>query len=89
MIFPHTLGGSAIFFLVRVIQVYNFLILARVLASWIVRDPTNQIYHFLYSITEPLLGRIRKIMPMMGLDLSPIIAYFLLNLIANLLISLI
>lgn len=89
MIFPHTLGGSAIFFLVRVIQVYNFLILARVLASWIVRDPTNQIYHFLYSITEPLLGRIRKIMPMMGLDLSPIIAYFLLNLIAKLLISLI
>lgn len=87
MIFPHTLGGSAIFFLVRIIQVYNILILARVLASWIIRDPDNQIYHFLYSITEPLLGRIRRIMPMMGLDLSPIIAYFLLNLVANLLIS--
>jgi len=87
LIFPHTLGGSAIFFLVRIIQVYNILILARVLASWIIRDPDNQIYHFLYSITEPLLGRIRRIMPMMGLDLSPIIAYFLLNLVANLLIS--
>lgn len=87
MIFPHTLGGSAIFFLVRIIQVYNILILARVLASWVIRDPDNQIYHFLYSITEPLLGRIRRIMPMMGLDLSPIIAYFLLNLVANLLIS--
>jgi YggT family protein len=87
LIFPHTLGGSAIFFLVRIIQVYNILILARVLASWVIRDPDNQIYHFLYSITEPLLGRIRRIMPMMGLDLSPIIAYFLLNLVANLLIS--
>jgi len=89
LILPHSLGSSAIFFLVRIIQVYNFLILARVLASWVVRNPENQIYHFLFSITEPLLGRIRKIMPAMGLDLSPIIAYFLLNLIANLLTSLI
>ena len=89
MIYPTSITGSILFFVVRIIQVYNYLILARVLASWIVRDPNNQIYHFLYSITEPVLGPIRRIMPSMGLDLSPIIAYFLLNLLAQMVRSLI
>lgn len=89
MIYPTSLSGSILFFIVRIIQVYNYLILARVLASWIVRDPNNQIYHFLFSITEPVLGPIRRIMPSMGLDLSPIIAYFLLNLLAQMVQSLI
>lgn len=89
MIYPTSITGSIIFFLVRIVQVYNYLILARVLASWIVRDPNNQIFHFLYSITEPVLGPIRRIMPSMGLDLSPIIAYFLLNLVAQMLSTLI
>jgi len=89
LIYSTSLSGSILFFIVRVIQVYNYLILARVLASWIVRDPNNQIYHFLFSITEPVLGPIRRIMPSMGLDLSPIIAYFLLNLLAQMVQSLI
>jgi len=89
LIYPTSITGSILFFVVRIIQVYNYLILVRVLASWIVRDPSNQIYHFLYSITEPVLGPIRKIMPSMGLDLSPIIAYFLLKLLAQMVQSLI
>jgi len=75
-------------FLIRLIQIYNYLILGRVLMSWIVRDPDNKFYHFLYSITEPVLGRIRNIMPSMGLDFSPIIAYFILNLVARMLSAL-
>lgn len=73
-----------IIFAMRLIQVYSWLILARVLLSWIIRDPENRLYQFLYSITEPLLGRIRKLLPaMMGLDLSPIIAFFLLDFLAK------
>jgi len=75
-------------FLIRLIQIDNYLILGRVLMSWIVRDPDNKFYHFLYSITEPVLGRIRNIMPSMGLDFSPIIAYFILNLVARMLSAL-
>jgi len=74
-----------ILFLIRLLEIYNWLILGRVLLSWIVRDPNNRLYHFLYSITEPLLGRVRNLMPSMGLDLSPIIAYFVLNLVARML----
>lgn len=89
MILPTTLTGSVIFFLVRIIQVYNILILLRVLASWIIRDPYNQIYHFLFNITEPVLAPIRRIIPAVGVDFSPIIAYFLLSLLTRILISLI
>ncbi|MDD3235534.1 MAG: YggT family protein [Candidatus Cloacimonetes bacterium] len=77
------------YLLVRVIQIYTYLIFARVLMSWIIRDPGNPIYHFLYELTEPVLAPIRRIMPSMGLDLSPIIAYMVLNLLARLIASLI
>ncbi|MDD4309523.1 MAG: YggT family protein [Candidatus Cloacimonetes bacterium] len=86
---PTTLTGSILLFVVRIIQVYNLLIFGRVIASWVIRDPENRIFHFLYATTEPILGPIRKIMPQMGLDFSPIIAYFLLNIIAKMLNSLI
>lgn len=73
--------------LITLIGIYNYIILARVLASWIIRDPTSQIMRFLYIFTEPLLGRIRNIMPNMGLDFSPIVAYLLLNILRKILIS--
>ncbi len=89
MIYSTSLTGSIILFAMRIIQIYNILIIARVLASWIVRNPYNRLYHFLITITEPVLGLIRRILPpIMGLDLSPIIAFFLLDLLSRLLASL-
>jgi len=89
LIYSTSLTGSIILFAMRIIQIYNILIIARVLASWIVRNPYNRLYHFLITITEPVLGLIRRILPpIMGLDLSPIIAFFLLDLLSRLLASL-
>ncbi|MCK9609659.1 MAG: YggT family protein [Candidatus Cloacimonas sp.] len=89
MIYTTSLTGSIILFAIRIIQIYNILIIARVFASWIVRNPYNRVYHFLITITEPVLGLIRRILPpLMGLDLSPIIAFFLLDLLSRLLASL-
>jgi len=77
LIYTTSLTGSIILFAIRIIQIYNILIIARVFASWIVRNPYNRVYHFLITITEPVLGLIRRILPpLMGLDLSPIIAFF-------------
>jgi len=89
LIYTTSLTGSIILFAIRIIQIYNILIIARVFASWIVRNPYNRLYHFLITITEPVLGLIRRILPpIMGLDLSPIIAFFLLDLLSRLLASL-
>ena len=89
MIYPTSFTGSILFFAVRLIQIYNILIIARVLASWVIRNPYNRLYQFLLTITEPVLGPLRRILPpMMGLDFSPIIAFFLLDLLSHLLSNL-
>jgi len=89
LIYTTSLTGSIILFAVRLIQIYNILIIARVLASWVIRNPYNRLYQFLLTITEPVLGPLRRVLPpMMGLDFSPIIAFFLLDLLSHLLSNL-
>jgi len=43
--------------------------------SWVNPDPYNPIVRFLNSITEPVLYRVRQLIPMsgVGIDFSPII----------------
>jgi YggT family protein len=84
-----TPSALLLIFIVRLIQIYNILIFGRVIASWIIQDPANPIYRFLCGITEPILGPIRRIMPNMGLDFSPIIAYLLLRIAAQIISSII
>ena len=57
------------------LTLYMYIIIARALLSWVNPDPYNPIVRFLHSITEPVLYRVRKAIPMpgMGLDLSPIL----------------
>lgn len=54
-----------------------WLILIRALISWVNPDPSNPIVQFLYRTTEPILTPIRRLMPAMAIDISPIIAFFL------------
>tara|TARA_B100001250_G_scaffold414482_1_gene453151 strand:- start:7623 stop:7862 length:240 start_codon:yes stop_codon:yes gene_type:complete len=70
------------------LNLYTIIILFRVLSSWIPNSREYQIVQFLIIITEPLLGRLRKILPQAGgFDLSPIAAIFLLEAIASVLKS--
>ncbi|MCZ6514086.1 MAG: YggT family protein [Nitrospinae bacterium] len=57
------------------LNIYMWVIIVRALLSWVNPDPNNPIVQFLHSITEPVLYRVRKALPMpgMSLDLSPII----------------
>lgn len=76
-----------------VFQVYSLLLLARIILSWIPLPANNtsirSIIKFIYDVTEPYLSVFRRILPMasfggMGIDFSPIIAFFVLSLIHNL-----
>ena len=61
------------------------LILLRVILSWFVRE-RNRLINFLIEVTEPILSPIRRALPKFGmLDLSPIVAFFLIQIIRNLL----
>jgi len=70
-------------------QVLFMLILARVILSWLpmfgVRiSPYNPIVNFIFQATEPILGAIRRLIPPIGgtIDLSPLIAIILLEILA-------
>lgn len=54
---------------------YMWVIIGRAVISWVNADPYNPIVRFLYEVTEPLLGRIRRILPvsMGSIDFSPIV----------------
>ena len=59
------------------LQIYQLILLARVLMSWIPNlDYSNPIARFLYQATEPVLSPIRSALPAMGgLDLSPLVVF--------------
>jgi YggT family protein len=52
-----------------------WLVIARAIISWVNPDPYNPIVRFLYQVTEPVLYRIRRFLPLgaIPIDLSPII----------------
>lgn len=53
---------------------YLFLILGRVVISWVNADPYNPIVQFLYQATEPVLRPIRRRVGIIGgIDFSPMI----------------
>ncbi len=57
------------------LNLYMWLIIIRALLSWVNPDPFNPIVRFLYGITEPVLARIRRVLPPLGgIDLSPLVA---------------
>lgn len=71
-------------------EVYIFIVFARVLCSWIRVSPYSKIYQFLFSMTEPMLGPIRKMMPRtMMLDFSPMVLMLILILLQKLMVMLI
>jgi YggT family protein len=73
------------------LQLYGWILVARALISWIPNiDPYHPAVQFLYSITEPVLEPIRKLVPPLGgmIDISIIIAFFAIQLLQVLLSSL-
>lgn len=57
-----------------VLTIYTYIIIGRAIISWVNPDPYNPIVRFLYRATEPLLYRVRRIIPDLGgLDISPLV----------------
>ena len=58
-----------------VLTLYMWVIIFRAVISWVNPDPYNQIVIFLYRVTEPVLGPIRRKLPFrnVGIDFSPMV----------------
>ena len=67
-------------------EVLTLAIFLRAILSWFSPRPSNMLVNILYQVTEPLLAPLRRIIPRIGvLDLSPLIAIILLQLITYIL----
>jgi YggT family protein len=78
--------------------VYLILIFIRILMSWIPRMPYNRylaaFLKFVSDVTDPYLNLFRRILPPVrmggaGLDLSPIVATFVLIIVSQIVVGLI
>ncbi len=60
----------------KVIEIMYFILIIRVIISWVKPDLFNFFVQLLYRITEPILSPFRRIIPLgnIGLDISPILA---------------
>lgn len=77
--------NAVIFILYQILSFYWWIVILSVVFSWLyafnVINSSNQFVNavsgFLYQMTEPLYGRIRRFLPDLGgIDLSPIIVLF-------------
>ena len=59
-----------------ILSIYMWIIIARTVVSWVSPFSRSPIVYALIRLTDPVLNRIRRIIPLrgMGIDLSPMIA---------------
>lgn len=74
-----------------ILNLYLIALFGRIILSWFPMEPGTpmaSIYSFLFTITEPVLGPLRRAIPAIGggsfrLDLSPIIVLFAIRIIQS------
>jgi YggT family protein len=72
--------------LARLIDLYSLVVLLAVILSWIQLDRRNPLAAIVYGLTEPLLAPIRSVLPPMGgLDFSPMVLLFALQILKGVL----
>ena len=76
-----------LFILDRLLVLLLLAIFVRAMLSWFPIGRDNPIVNIVFQITEPILGPIRRVMPRtMSIDLSPMVAMFLIFLLRAILL---
>jgi len=71
--------------LISLLDLYKWIVIIRVLISWINPDPHNAIVQFLRSVTDPAIEGIRRFVPSFlwstGMDFTPLILILLIEVV--------
>jgi YggT family protein len=88
--------GPVLRIIVTVVDLYMWIVIIGVVLSWLVHfsviNTSNRFVYlvvdFVYRITEPALGRIRRFLPNMGgIDIAPLLLILVLILLRDILIQ--
>lgn len=75
---------TVLYILTKVIDVYYYALIIYILMSWFPNARESAIGQFFARICEPYLEPFRKIIPPLGMiDISPIVAIFVLRFAVN------
>ena len=80
--------NSLIDLILLLINIYIWIVIISALLSFVNPDPYNQIVQLIRKLTEPVFSFIRAKLPFVvtsGIDLSPILVIFSLNIISKIL----
>lgn len=73
---PVAIIGYLIFGL---LSLYTLTIFIRIIFSWLGFSYSNRLMRFVFNVTEPLLGPLRRTVPAVGMfDISPIVGFIIL-----------
>ena len=69
---------------------YTLLLMVRVVGSWFPQFSKSRFMYFIVHYTDPYLNLFRRFLPPIGgvLDLSPLLGFFVLQIMENLLLYL-
>ena len=84
-------GAAGIFHLLVswTFTILKIALIVRVISSWLPISPYSRWVLWSYKLSEPILAPMRRIVPNLGgLDITPILAYFLLSLTESFLLRL-
>ena len=70
-----------------ILRIYMIIIIIRAVISWVNPDPYNFLVRAVYELTEPVLYRVRRMLPVSGggFDFSPVIVIILIYAASSLL----
>jgi YggT family protein len=81
-------GGLLVLVLTALFALLQIALLVRVFSSWFPVSPHSPWLRWSYVLTEPILAPLRAVVPTLGpVDITPIVAYFLLRIVSGLVIG--
>jgi len=85
-----TTGPSGLFVLVVSwgFGLLQIAILVRVIASWLPVSPFSPWLRWSFTLSEPLLRPLRRVIPLIGsIDITPIVAFFLISIVQSIVVG--
>jgi YggT family protein len=70
------------------LQVFEILLVVRIVMSWVRPDPSNPLVRMLFQVTDPVLDPVRKLIPAAagGIDFSPIVVFLIIDVVKRVIV---
>ncbi|MDH7498422.1 MAG: YggT family protein [Syntrophomonadaceae bacterium] len=69
-------------------EVLTWLVIARVILSWVRHDPRQTLIKFIYDVTEPIMAPFRRLVPSVGgIDFSPLLVILVIEMVRKLVVE--